>query len=107
LVPEDPEVPFIPEVPEVPFTPEVPEVPFTPEVPEVPFMPEDPDVPEVPEVPDPVPPVTVTVTKSPDAVTEEIPDPVKINPVAPEVTFPEGPTTEIADPPDPPVGEGP
>ena len=56
------DVPLVPEDPEVPFTPEVPEVPFTP---------------DVPDVPDPVPPVTVTVTKLPDAVTDEIPDPVK------------------------------
>jgi hypothetical protein len=49
----------------------------------------------------------VTVTKSPDAVTEETPDPVKINPVAPDVTCPAGPNTEIADPPVPPPVEGP
>ena len=39
-------------------------------VPEGPVGPDVPDVPEVPEVPDPVPPVMVTVTKFPVALTD-------------------------------------
>jgi hypothetical protein len=38
-------------------------------------------------------------------VTEETPDPVNRNPVAPDVTCPAGPDTAIADPPVPPVME--
>jgi len=45
----------------------LPAGPVTPETPEVP---EEPEVPEVPEVPDPVPPVMVTVTKFPVALTD-------------------------------------
>jgi hypothetical protein len=62
-----------------------------------------PEVPAVPVAPVDPPPLTITVTKSPEDVTEETPDPVNKNPVAPDVTCPLGPTTEIADPPDPPV----
>ena len=76
-VPEVPEDPLVPDVPEVPVVPDVPLVPEVPEIPEVPDEPLDPEVPEDPAVPLPVPPEIVTVTKSPEAVTEETPDPVK------------------------------
>jgi len=70
-----------------------------------PVTPDTPEVPEVPEVPDPVPPVMVTVTKFPVALTDWTPDPVKLIPVAPAVTCPVAPKI-ATDEPVPPAAPG-